>query len=822
MTGLFAFRRFLPALFVFLSYMAFAQNEVQNDSAQVLPFEISNLTQAADETETLIKELNEKIAKHETSFRILSNFQQFVKSSNKMRLDTAMEDLEKFNQWSLTDIQNKWSRYENQIDGFKKSMNDLSLEYQEDLNEINIYKARWGLTEFKSEEFEVPEALKDRSVKAIALLEENSQVHKDSLSLVLERLEEISSEYNYAISVQQKIKSVSDSKKLSIFAINAKPFFEEIRTRKDSTNLANQITNTWGNTVSETLSFIRENKDRSELHFLFVLLITGLFYYFKYLFNKNKPEIDESMEVARYLMNKPLWVSLTINLFISFWVYPSPPSFIIQIILFCLLIPVMFLLPGMTQKRYRLVVYITAFLYLLNQTEEFMPVFPSTQRILIMLEAIISAAGLIYVLRPKGHIYRINNEYKRWLIRLAIMFLAFSIISIYGNISGRLSLAKVLMRTVIINATIGIALYYLYRILTSLISFLFVSKAGQVSNLIRLQGVFIKKKTFLYLRIGGFYLWARNLLSLLGIKSFVQDSFSDLMEVGWDFGDVYLSIGQVLRFILILIIFSIIANILRALLQVEILPRFNPKKGIPMAAGLVTRYTVLVLGFLMAVAAAGISLDKLGFIMGALGVGIGFGLQSVVGNFVSGLILIFERPVRVGDIVTASTVEGEITDIGIRASKIRDWDGAEVIVPNMELISKHVTNWTLSDSKRRRELFIKTEYGTDPQQVIDIITKVIESNPGTIPDPKPMVLFLGFKEFSLDFRVLFWVTENMLTTTSEVAVGIHDALKAKGIKIPIPKRTIVHKGDAGSSDMEQAPDLEKKREEKEDNQEESS
>ena len=230
---------------------------------------------------------------------------------------------------------------------------------------------------------------------------------------------------------------------------------------------------------------------------------------------------------------------------------------------------------------------------------------------------------------------------------------------------------------------------------------------------------------------------------------------------------------------------------IKDLLSIEILPRLNLKKGVPMAAGSITRYIILVLGFLMAVAAAGISLDKLGFMAGALGVGIGFGLQNVVGNFVSGLILIFERPVRVDDVISSGTVEGTIVEIGIRASRIRDWDGAEVIVPNMELISQQVTNWTLSDSKRRRELFIKVEYGSDPNKVIDIIKKVVMSHENVIGDPEPMVLFLGFKEFSADFRILFWLTGNMLSTTSDVSVGIYNALKSEGINIPIPKREII-------------------------------
>jgi small-conductance mechanosensitive channel len=347
----------------------------------------------------------------------------------------------------------------------------------------------------------------------------------------------------------------------------------------------------------------------------------------------------------------------------------------------------------------------------------------------------------------------------------------------------------------VITITVGLMLALIFSIVKSLLDLLMVSNARNYVRLIAKQGDMIKRKVLFYLKLWFYFLWIRTFLSQIGLRSYIADSLTTFMEVGQNFGDVYLSVGQVVNFIIILIIFSIIANIVKDILAIEILPRLNLKKGVPMAAGLMTRYTVLVLGFLMAVAAAGISLDKLGFIAGALGVGIGFGLQNVVGNFVSGLILIFERPVRVDDVISSGTVEGTIVEIGIRASRIRDWDGAEVIVPNMELISQQVTNWTLSDSKRRRELFIKVEYGTDPNKVMEIIKEVIKGHEGVIQDPEPMVLFLGFKEFSADFRILFWVTENMLSTTSDVAVGIYNALKENGISIPIPKREVIEKKD---------------------------
>jgi small-conductance mechanosensitive channel len=447
---------------------------------------------------------------------------------------------------------------------------------------------------------------------------------------------------------------------------------------------------------------------------------------------------------------------------------------------------------GIVKQRFRSELYFIGAIYLFNLLGEFMPSYPFTQRIFILIISLATAIYGGYALyywakKPK------DTTYKRWVYRLLIAYTIFSILSVYANFAGSLSLARVLARTVVINAAAGSVLVISYQIFRSLLNFFFHSRLGNQFNLIRLNGPKILRRILFYSQIFFIYVFVDNLLSLLYMKDYVVEVWENIMAIGRNFGEVYLSIGQVVDFALILFVFTIIANVFRAILEVEILPRVNVKKGVPMAVGMITRYTVLLLGFLMAVAAAGFSLSGVGFIIGAFGVGIGFGLQKIVGNFISGLILVLERPVRVGDIVTASETEGIITEIGVRASKIRDWDGAEVIIPNVDLITLKVTNWTFSDANRRREIFIRTEPDADPNKVIEIGKAVMSEHRDVIKYPEPMVLFTGFKDFYLEFRVLFWVSDNLLQATSDVSLGIWQKLNEAGIRTPIPKQEWLNK-----------------------------
>ena len=210
------------------------------------------------------------------------------------------------------------------------------------------------------------------------------------------------------------------------------------------------------------------------------------------------------------------------------------------------------------------------------------------------------------------------------------------------------------------------------------------------------------------------------------------------------------------------------------------------------------RYTIVAFGVYLALNSIGLNLNKIGFIAGALGVGIGFGLQNVVLNFIAGLILSFEKPIHVGDVIEVDQYMGRVAEIGVRASKVLTWNGSEVIVPNGALISNKVVNWTLANEKRRLEISIKTAFDANPEKVIKILSELAAQHPNTLDQPAPMAVFNGYESVALDFTLYCWVEFNVsLGTKSDIAIAAFKALAAAGIEAPLPVQRI--KMDPGSS-----------------------
>ena len=286
--------------------------------------------------------------------------------------------------------------------------------------------------------------------------------------------------------------------------------------------------------------------------------------------------------------------------------------------------------------------------------------------------------------------------------------------------------------------------------------------------------------------------WGNFTLQQFSLRAPLIDGVTAILTASLSLGDLTLSLGDFVAFGLVIWLSLWLARAIAFVLQEDVYPRVRLARGLPYAISTMIRYAVISLGFLAAVSATGLSLDRFAILLGALGVGIGFGLQNVVNNFVSGLILLFERPIQVGDVVQLTDLHGRIERIGIRASVVRTWDGAEVVVPNGNLVSDPLTNWTLSDRRRRLELAVGVAYGTDPERVIDLITEVAKTHPDVLSDPVPVTLFFGFGDSSLDFSLRAWTGQydEGLRIRSELAVAVNRALAEAGIEIPFPQRDL--------------------------------
>jgi len=227
------------------------------------------------------------------------------------------------------------------------------------------------------------------------------------------------------------------------------------------------------------------------------------------------------------------------------------------------------------------------------------------------------------------------------------------------------------------------------------------------------------------------------------------------------------------------------------LLELTLHRRTQLDRGARVALSTLVRYTILIVGVSATFGLLGVSWNKIQWLAAALTFGLGFGLQEIVANFVSGLILLVERPVRVGDAVTVGNLQGVVSRIQIRATTISLWDRSEMIVPNKEFITTKLVNWTLSDSKRRIDVPVRVAYGADLDKVKETLLGVARAPPDIFDDPPPQALLLDFGDDAIKFELRYFVDFGMgLRTRDEIHMGVDKAFREQGIDFALPKLDI--------------------------------
>lgn len=264
---------------------------------------------------------------------------------------------------------------------------------------------------------------------------------------------------------------------------------------------------------------------------------------------------------------------------------------------------------------------------------------------------------------------------------------------------------------------------------------------------------------------------------------------------GFQIGEFRIVPSKILISLLIFSLIIISTGWIKRQMETNWLPKTTMDRGGREAMVTITGYVMFVIAALIALSVAGFDFGSIAIVAGALSVGIGFGLQNIVNNFVSGLILLFERPIRKGDWIQVGTTEGYVQDIRIRSTRILTFDRSDVIVPNSELISNQVTNFMLDSIRGRAIVKVGVAYGSDTEKVRYILTQVAEENELVVKDgtsPKPMVLFRGFGDSSLDFelRVHLYDVDRRLSTISNLNFAIDKAFREEGIEIPFPQRDV--------------------------------
>jgi len=287
-----------------------------------------------------------------------------------------------------------------------------------------------------------------------------------------------------------------------------------------------------------------------------------------------------------------------------------------------------------------------------------------------------------------------------------------------------------------------------------------------------------------FLPIGGiWYVWSDLLPALGSLAQTVLWTMADEKTV---------TIGSVAIAMLVVVLTVIVTRNVPGLLEIVILRRLPLDRGVRFAIITLFRYTLAVVGTVLAFSEIGIGWSKVQWLIAAMTVGLGFGLQEIFANFISGLIILFEQPIRVDDVVTISDVTGKVSKIRIRATTIRRWDQRELIVPNKEFITGRLINWTLSDNVLRREFIVGIAYGSDIEKAEKILYEVARANSLVLADPAPVVIFKNFGDNSLEFELRVYISgiDNYVPVWHDINCKIDTEFRKAGIEIAFPQRDL--------------------------------
>ena len=502
---------------------------------------------------------------------------------------------------------------------------------------------------------------------------------------------------------------------------------------------------------------------------------------------------DPSVARGMSVFERPIALAMLIALMITPWLYVSMPPVIDDAVGLLLVLPVLRLALPLLDKPVRPALYMLAALYVVDWLRDLVEAAPLVGRIVFLIELLAAIVVVIWLIRSGA--LRAGTETGPWRKRIRFglsIALVLLIVAALAAIAGFVRLGVLIGTGVLNSAYLAVLLVALIRAADAIVALALHSRPAQAIKVISNRPGAVRLRVRGLLGIAGGVAWLLLTLDFLALRDSLFSLLGKILFTKLEAGSIAISLVDVLAFGLTIFAALLLARLITAILDEDLYPRVELGRGVPFAISAVVKYGIITLGFVLAVSAMGMGMDRITILLGALGVGAGFGLQNVVNNFVSGLILIFERPVQIGDSIEVGSVTGTIKRLGIRSSTIRSFEGADVTLPNGTLLSDALTNWTMTDRTRRFEIPVGVAYGSNLDQVMELLRKAIENQEGLLEQPAPQVIFRGFGDSSLDFMVRAWVADNdlIVRVPSDVALAINRALDQAGIEIPFPQRDL--------------------------------
>jgi len=697
----------------------------------------------------------------------------------------------------LFDLDRDVRRVEDRLAAEDQTLSTRGLQYQSWTAELARLQSTWGATAADSSIAGAPALVRER----VAAVQARVAVVAEQFSSYLTRL--VGLQYQVAQLREEMAKVAAEVKRAQrahddrLFEMESGPLWRALWRSPPSAALGRQAISALREDAQLLVEYFEsgEGSAGAQLGFL-VAMAAGLWLLRRQLAADGAAAGGDAQQL---LLRHPLLIATGLTLALTGAFHPLAPLPVIRFALLAAIIPWVPVIRGVVPRR--LVKPLLAFtaLFAADQVVALGPAQGIAVRLALLAESIAGAALIGFGLRPNSWASDIGD--RRWRpaaragLWIALGLLALAAVS---NVVGNLSLAARLARGTFSSVLLAVLAAALVILANSAVHALVRARWAQKLRTIALHQTVLEAKGATLARWAMLALWGVGAARAFGIAAGLRSAMATAMGKRLVVGSLNISLEDVVTFGVTLILAVIVARLLRFVLDETVLPTIPLPRGIPNAISRTAQYLLVVIGAVAALYASGIELGKFGLLAGTLGVGIGFGLQNIVNNFVSGLILLYERPMQVGDVVEIGNVVGEVRRIGVRSSTVRTGLGADVVVPNASFISSELVNWTLTDRIRRADVAVSVAYGSDPEVVKRILLGAVERRDDVLSKPPPEVLFTGFGESSLQFELRFWPArfEIWVAVASAVRETLLRELGLAGINIPFPQRDVnVRSGD---------------------------
>ncbi len=784
-------------IFFFFSLNLFSQepNTVVEVTKEVVVkdyYEISSIPDNSAKTLQYLSNIEKKLEFSKQISEIHKTLPTFIDSIEKLLKSKEYQNLESLNIREIQKIYTELSVYIAKLNEWDKDLKVQIQLYDEKKETVKNYLIIWKKTKLYVNENDVPKAIKEHINLVIKSVELSSKKVKDNYNQVLTDSSQITTKNLIIQKILEQLKINEQKIKNKIFYQN-KPLFLEILEPKyfEISGILDSIESDFKEDYKTIDNYFIIHSELVEWLFIYVIVLGIFIAYYYYMYILTKLFIfQESRYKKRFrFIRLPISTYLIICSLSVILIFPDRTKSINDMILLILLIPTLRIIGILFSTRVKKYLYIFFIIFVFSLLKNSIIDFEFYSRVFSMLLDIAFILTLVYFLKNQiiKNIFSstLNDIIKKFLF----LFIFLNTIAVMANFYGAVLLSHRIEQGVLLSLYISLVFYVIYIVLSGYIILILRRRISTASYMLEKYSRNLESTAILLIKIVLIIWWTKLLLTTVGLYQYVVVIATDSLALSWSISSSTISVQSIVDFLLVVFTTWALAKIIKIILEVEIFARFKFPRGIPTAITTTLNYSIIITGTIIAFSSLGVSSQQFTLVFGALGVGIGFGLRNIIANFISGIIMVFERPIQIGDTIEIANTMGDVQSIGARSSTIKTYDGSEVIIPNADFISKEITNWTLSDNRRRKSILFKIDFDSDIGLILKIMKEIAISHDDVLKEPEPLAAFLGFGEYYLEFKLYFWLSDNIIVAQSELAISIYKALKKEGIKMPIPKAT---------------------------------